>query len=177
MASQRQDVSPRLEEKDGWRNGWMERGRWVESGSYETSNFTWLVVAPRSCTRLLTADLTAECRGRAAAQATAHKPRRKKKKEIKTPLPPHTPPPTPLRSISLAHVGGETLAPGITPPRAQWHAKVNTHVLVPKGGAEAQVRYICAVAVNALVHTLPLRRRRRHRSITSSEMTVRAFNR
>lgn len=41
------------------------------------------------------------------------------------------------------------------------------------GAAEAQVRYICAADVNAPVHTL----RRRHRSITSSQMTVGAFNR
>lgn len=61
-------------------DGEREVGREGVSASYETSNFTWLAVAPRSCTRLLTADLTAECRGRAAAQATAHQPWRKKKR-------------------------------------------------------------------------------------------------
>lgn len=150
---------------DGGMDGWKEE----ESASYKTSNFTWLAVTPRSCTPVLTADLTAECRGRAAAQSTAHEPRRKKEKEIRTP----PPPPLQLPYAALALHTLETVTPGITPPRAQWHAKVNTHVLVPEGGAEAQVRYICAVVVNAPVHTL----RRRHRSITSSEMTVWAFNR
>lgn len=88
MASQRQDVSPRLEGRDGWRGGGMDGGREAGSASYETSNFTWLAVATRSCTRLLAADLMAECRGRAAARATAQQPRRKKKEEEIRPTPP-----------------------------------------------------------------------------------------
>lgn len=152
MASQRQDVSSRLEGRDGWRNGWMERGRW---GEREHRLWNVQLHLACGCTTLMHSASHSRFNGRVQRQSGCTSDctpaSEKKKKEIRTlpHPPPHTPPPTPLRSISLAHVGGETLTPGITPPHTQWHAKVNTHVLVPKGGAGAQVRYICAVAVNA----------------------------